>query len=147
MRLVKEYDPYGERTIGVLTKLDLMDKGTDARGVLNNSDVYLKHGWIGVVNRSQADINKRVNSQVARERERAYFKASKTYQGLTTGTDSLVNNLTTHLETCITKALPKIQQHLDSTLRSMEKELATFAEMPPDRSSKMAVVLELVRPA
>jgi len=144
MRLVKEYDPDGERTIGVLTKLDLMDKGTDARAVLSNADVYLKHGWIGVVNRSQQDINKKVSSGVARERERQYFKDTKVYHGLTTGTDSLVNNLTTQLEGCITKALPKIQQHIDGTLRTMEKELATFAEMPPDRASKMAVVLELL---
>ena len=30
MRLVREYDPKGDRTLGVLTNLDLMDKGTDA---------------------------------------------------------------------------------------------------------------------
>lgn len=41
---------------GVLTKLDIMDPGTDAREVLDGSAVKLKHGWIGVVNRGQKDI-------------------------------------------------------------------------------------------
>ena len=31
LRLAKEVDPLGERTIGVLTKIDIMDKGTDCR--------------------------------------------------------------------------------------------------------------------
>ena len=33
LRLAKEVDPMGERTIGVLTKIDFMDKGTDCRWV------------------------------------------------------------------------------------------------------------------
>ena len=44
----------------MLTKLDIMDPGTDARDVLDGTSVKLKHGWIGVVNRGQADINSRV---------------------------------------------------------------------------------------
>ena len=44
----------------MLTKLDIMDPGTDARDILDNAAVRLKHGWIGVVNRGQADINSRV---------------------------------------------------------------------------------------
>ena len=45
----------------MLTKLDIMDPGTDAREVLDGTAVRLKHGWIGVVNRGQADINKAVS--------------------------------------------------------------------------------------
>ena len=44
----------------MLTKLDIMDPGTNARDVLDGAAVKLKHGWIGVVNRGQADINSRV---------------------------------------------------------------------------------------
>lgn len=31
LKLAKEVDPHGMRTIGVITKLDLMDKGTDGK--------------------------------------------------------------------------------------------------------------------
>lgn len=50
-------DPKGERTIGCITKIDLMDRGTDARSLLlNKGEVPLKLGYIGIKNRSQADI-------------------------------------------------------------------------------------------
>ena len=51
LHLAREVDPAGDRTIGVLTKLDIMDPGTNARDVLLGSAVRLKHGWIGIVNR------------------------------------------------------------------------------------------------
>lgn len=60
LHLAREVDPAGDRTIGVLTKLDIMDPGTDARDILEGQAVKLKHGWIGVVNRGQADINSKV---------------------------------------------------------------------------------------
>ncbi|GMH74000.1 hypothetical protein TrRE_jg8367 [Triparma retinervis] len=64
--IAKEVDPKGERTLGVMTKLDLMDRGTDARGIFTgeSSDVPgLKLGYVGVVNRSQADINEKKTIQ------------------------------------------------------------------------------------
>lgn len=36
LSMAKRWDPKGERTIGVITKIDLMDKGTDATKVLSN---------------------------------------------------------------------------------------------------------------
>jgi len=46
LKLAKEVDPSGLRTIGVLTKLDLMDEGTDARDVLENRFLPLRRGEI-----------------------------------------------------------------------------------------------------
>ena len=57
LKWARDVDPLGNRTIGVVTKLDLMDKGTDALDILNNKTLPLKKGYIGVVNRSQDDIN------------------------------------------------------------------------------------------
>lgn len=45
-------DPKGERTIGVLTKVDLMDDGTDGTKVLMNKEIKLLHGYIGIKGRS-----------------------------------------------------------------------------------------------
>lgn len=47
----------GRRTLAVVTKLDLMDHGTDAVEALCGRIIPVKLGIIGVVNRSQADIN------------------------------------------------------------------------------------------
>ena len=48
LQMAKEIDKEGKRTIGVLTKLDIMDKGTDARKALMNEEVQLTLGYVGV---------------------------------------------------------------------------------------------------
>lgn len=55
---------HSETCAGVLTKLDIMDPGTDARDVLDGREVKLKHGWAAVVNRGQQDINAHASMQV-----------------------------------------------------------------------------------
>ncbi|MFS7889321.1 putative dynamin central domain, Dynamin superfamily [Helianthus anomalus] len=79
MKLAREVDPSGERTFGVLTKLDLMDKGTNALDVLEGRAYRLQHPWVGIVNRSQADINKNTDMTYARQREWEYFATSPDY--------------------------------------------------------------------
>lgn len=45
------FSPSGRRTLAVVTKLDLMDAGTDAMDVLMGRVIPIKLGIIGVVNR------------------------------------------------------------------------------------------------
>jgi len=51
---------------GVVTKLDIMDRGTNAVNTLKNAVVPLRLGYVAVVNRSQADINSRKSMVEAR---------------------------------------------------------------------------------
>ena len=44
LKLAKEVDPNGVRTLAVLTKLDLMDAGTDATDVLQGQVIPVKVG-------------------------------------------------------------------------------------------------------
>ncbi len=60
LQIAREADPDGHRTVGVLTKIDRMDHGTDAREVLENKSYPLGLGWIGVQNRSQHDIDSKL---------------------------------------------------------------------------------------
>lgn len=53
LKLAREMDPNGDRTIGVITKIDLMDAGTDALQYLQGSVYPLKLGYFGVKCRSQ----------------------------------------------------------------------------------------------
>ena len=57
LQLARKVDPQGLRTIGVITKIDIMDSGTDAVKMLKGEEVPLKLGFVGVKLRSQADIN------------------------------------------------------------------------------------------
>jgi replication fork clamp-binding protein CrfC len=53
LKIAREVDPTGERTIGVITKIDLMDAGTNAVELLQGSIYPLKLGYYGVKMRSQ----------------------------------------------------------------------------------------------
>jgi replication fork clamp-binding protein CrfC len=57
LKLAREIDPEGKRTFGVITKIDIMDRGTNAKKMLMGGDVPLRLGYVGVRNRSQEDIN------------------------------------------------------------------------------------------
>ncbi|KAK4337212.1 hypothetical protein RND71_043311 [Anisodus tanguticus] len=80
LKLAKEVDPEGLRTIGVITKLDLMDDGTDAREILENKLLPLRRGYIGVVNRSQRDIEGKKDIKVAVDNERKFFLSHPSYR-------------------------------------------------------------------
>lgn len=69
----------GMRTIGVITKLDLMDQGTNARDILENKLLPLRRGYIGVVNRSQKDIDGRKDITAALDAEKKFFTGSVGY--------------------------------------------------------------------
>jgi dynamin 1-like protein len=52
LKLARRVDPHGDRTIGVITKIDLMDEGTNAIDILSGRQIPLKLGYVGVVCRS-----------------------------------------------------------------------------------------------
>jgi|TARA_B110000285_G_C15020919_1_gene561516 dynamin 1-like protein len=58
--MARELDPEGKRTIGIVTKIDLMDEGTDAIELLKGSIYPLKLGYYGVKCRSQKNIDDRM---------------------------------------------------------------------------------------
>jgi dynamin 1-like protein len=82
LKLARSVDPQGRRTIGVLTKLDLMDAGTNALDILTGRVYPLKLGFIGCVNRSQQDINAEKNMRDALESENEFFKSHPAYRNI-----------------------------------------------------------------
>jgi len=85
----------GNRTIGVLTKIDLMDKGTDAMEVLENRVIPLRLGYIGVINRSQQDIVKKKPIRAALKSEQEFFANHPLYHSVAArcGTPHLARTL------------------------------------------------------
>ena len=82
LKLARSVDPQGRRTIGILTKLDLMDAGTHALDVLTGRVYPLKLGFIGVVNRSQQDINVDKSMSDALDSETEFFKSHPQYRNI-----------------------------------------------------------------
>ena len=67
LQISRKADQSGLRTIGVITKIDIMDKGTNAKKTLLGQEVPLKLGFVGVKLRSQQDINDKKPVQTALE--------------------------------------------------------------------------------
>ena len=70
LQMSRKLDPKGIRTVGVITKIDIMDRGVDARKMLMGEEVPLRLGYVGVKNRSQLDINQDTKVKKALQAER-----------------------------------------------------------------------------
>ncbi|XP_055821136.1 phragmoplastin DRP1E-like [Solanum dulcamara] len=148
IKIAREVDPTGERTIGVLTKLDLMDKGTNALDVLEGRSYRLQHPWVGLVNRSQADINKNVDMVVARCKEREFFATSPEYGHLANrmGSEYLAKLLSKHLESVINARVPAMLSLINTTIDELEAEMSYLGRpVAIDASAQLYAILELCR--
>lgn len=83
--MARELDPKGLRTIGVLTKIDIMDKGTNAKRMLTGQDIPLRLGYVGIKNRSQQDILDKMTVRDAIEKEKLYFATHSLYSTMPPG--------------------------------------------------------------
>ncbi|GMP61146.1 hypothetical protein CsSME_00023728 [Camellia sinensis var. sinensis] len=148
IKISREVDPKGERTFGVLTKIDLMDKGTDAVEILEGKAFRLQFPWIGVVNRSQADINKNTDMIAARRREREYFANTPEYKHLAhrMGSEHLGKILSKHLEQVIKSRIPGLQSLISKTIIDIETELSRLGKpVATDAGGKLYMIMEICR--
>uniref|UniRef100_A0A672ZUN1 Interferon-induced GTP-binding protein Mx n=1 Tax=Sphaeramia orbicularis TaxID=375764 RepID=A0A672ZUN1_9TELE len=148
LKIAKEVDPQGLRTIGVITKLDLMDEGTDAKEILENKLLPLRRGYIGVVNRSQKDIDGRKDINAAMAAERKFFLSHPAYRHLADrmGTPYLQKILNQQLTNHIRDTLPALRAKLQSQLLSIEKEVEEYKNFrPDDPSRKTKALLQMVQ--
>ncbi|XP_027881143.1 dynamin-1a isoform X6 [Xiphophorus couchianus] len=148
LKIAKEVDPQGMRTIGVITKLDLMDEGTDAKDILENKLLPLRRGYIGVVNRSQKDIDGKKDINAAIAAERKFFLTHPAYRHLAErmGTPYLQKVLNQQLTNHIRDTLPGLRAKLQSQLLSIEKEVEEYKNFrPDDPSRKTKALLQMVQ--
>ena len=131
LKLARHVDPLGRRTIGVLTKVDLMDHGTNALDILSGRVYPLKLGWIGVVNRSQQDIQGNKPMDEALKSEADFFKHHPAYRNIANrcGTQFLAKTLNTTLMAHIRDRLPDIKARLNTLMGQTQQELASYGDM------------------
>ncbi|KAM9746277.1 dynamin-2 isoform 7-T7 [Menidia menidia] len=148
LKISKEVDPQGVRTIGVITKLDLMDEGTDAKDILENKLLPLRRGYIGVVNRSQKDIDGKKDIRAALAAERKFFLSHPAYRHMAErmGTPHLQKTLNQQLTNHIRDTLPGLRSKLQSQLLSLEKEVEEYKNFrPDDPTRKTKALLQMVQ--
>eukprot|EP01022_Parablepharisma_sp_SALTPOND_P015843 TRINITY_DN2269_c0_g1_i1.p1 TRINITY_DN2269_c0_g1~~TRINITY_DN2269_c0_g1_i1.p1 ORF type:complete len:710 (-),score=86.95 TRINITY_DN2269_c0_g1_i1:6404-8533(-) len=128
IKLAREVDPKGDRTIGVITKLDLLDKGTDAMEILEGHLYPLKLGYIGVVCRSQKDINEGKSMREALKSEQEFFNRHPTYSKIQErcGIVYLARRLNKLLMGHILHCIPTLKNNITAMLQARLVELRTY---------------------
>ena len=148
LKLAKQIDVSGSRTLGVLTKLDIMDAGTDARKALMNEEIELKLGYVGVKNRSKQDLINKLSMAETSKKEKEFFKSHPVYKNLPSGhlgTDVLINKLTKIYFRIIRENLPRIIKAINDRVKTAEEELASLGQpMPIDDAGKMSLLWNMI---
>lgn len=141
IKMAREVDPEGQRTLAVLTKLDLMDQGTDAMDVLMGKVVPVKLGIIGVVNRSQQAIidNKPISEAV--KDEVAFLHRKYPTLASRNGTPYLAKKLNLLLMHHIRNCLPALKARVSIMHAQCQADLQAFGEPVDDKSRTLLQII------
>lgn len=135
----KKFDKAGERTIGVITKPDLINDKTQSRiaALAKNEDTTkLQLGFFLVKNPSPSELEAGINPQERERMELCYF-ASPPWkdQGLErsrTGVIALRTYLQDLLDRHTERELPKVREEVRKLLKSTGKSIESLGEERPD---------------
>ncbi|KAH8805853.1 dynamin-1-like protein-like protein [Xylogone sp. PMI_703] len=144
LKLAREVDPEGQRTIGVLTKVDLMDEGTDVVDILAGRIIPLRLGYVPVVNRGQRDIDNKKPINAALENEKNFFENHKAYRNKSSycGTPYLARKLNLILMMHIKQTLPDIKARISASLQKYTAELQGLGDSMLGNSAN--IVLNII---
>eukprot|EP00435_Cladocopium_sp_Y103_P070024 s91_g34.t1 len=165
LQLARQVDPNGVRSIGVITKIDIMDQGTDAVKMLRGEDIPLRLGYVGVKMRNQQentlsdsdsrcelfhskDITNNKPVKVSLKEEREWFDNHRLYNKLPpglVGTDTLITKLTQILFKHIRRFLPEIKKEINEKRRVVQDRLEELGSgIPVDEHARVQLMWTMV---
>uniref|UniRef100_A0AAR2IU87 Interferon-induced GTP-binding protein Mx n=1 Tax=Pygocentrus nattereri TaxID=42514 RepID=A0AAR2IU87_PYGNA len=137
LKMANKVDPFGERTLGILTKPDLVDKGAEETVVSTvcNQVIPLKKGYMIVKCRGQQDINSNLSLAKAIQNERDFFEDNSHFKPLLEDGKAtvplLAERLTKELVEHIGRSLPQLQKQIEQKLEKTAKELRKLGDGVP----------------
>ncbi|XP_066282386.1 interferon-induced GTP-binding protein Mx3-like [Branchiostoma lanceolatum] len=147
LKMAQEVDTDGSRTLGVLTKPDLIDLGTE-KGVLeilNNEKYKLRKGYTIIKCRGQMDIDKGMSLQEAMDKEQSYFKSHEhfkfVYNEKKAGVKTLAGRLSTELVEQIKKSIPSLKEDVKTKLAATRRDLHHMGVGVPQEPNKRILFL------
>uniref|UniRef100_A0A8C1PL22 Uncharacterized protein n=1 Tax=Cyprinus carpio TaxID=7962 RepID=A0A8C1PL22_CYPCA len=151
LQMAQEEDPEGERTLGILTKPDLVDKGTEETvvDIVHNEIIHLTKGYMIVRCRGQKEILDQVTLNEATVTEKAFFQDhphfSKLYEEGFATIPKLAEKLTIELVHHIQRSLPRLEEQIETKLAETQKELEKYGNGPPsDPAERLSFFIDKV---
>ncbi|XP_017349396.3 interferon-induced GTP-binding protein Mx1-like isoform X1 [Ictalurus punctatus] len=140
LKMAQKIDLLGERTIGILTKPDLVEKGKEDEvvSVINNDIIFLTKGYTVVRCQGQQEVVDRISLYEAIEKEKHFFIEHPhfsfhrmPYKAGKATIPKLAENLTLELVLHIEKSLPQLKEQIQLMLAETQTELDRYNSGPP----------------
>lgn len=126
----RDFDSSGERTVGIITKADLINRGTEdriAKFTKNQDQTKLKLGYFVLKNPSPKEINEGMTLVQRKRAEMQFFQSTQWQEHRLNmsrvGIDALRSFLASLLETHIERELPKVCEEIETLLQRTQDEI------------------------
>ncbi|KFP83624.1 Interferon-induced GTP-binding protein Mx, partial [Apaloderma vittatum] len=150
MKMAQEVDPSGERTLGILTKPDLMDRGSEEiiMNIMRNLVLPLKKGYMMVKCGGQQGIYNKPALADAIRQEREFFQTHRCLSILLEEeratiphlAEKLTNELVRHIIETLPTLKNQIHEGLQKTLQALQKY-----RTPKTDSEKLIFLTDVIK--
>ncbi|XP_043114102.1 interferon-induced GTP-binding protein Mx1-like [Puntigrus tetrazona] len=150
LRMAQHVDPEGHRTLAILTKPDLIDRGAemDVLKIVQGKVIPLSKGYIIVRCRGQSDINDKIPLDKAINMEFKFFRKHKYFSYLLNDNKAsiqcLSRKLTKELVDHIKISLPHVAEQINSQTVNVREELKKYDQGPPLQEEEMGPFLSKI---
>jgi len=130
LKIAREVDPYFTRTLGVISKVDLVENYLEFVNIIKNNVYPLKYGYIGVTCRTSKENlnNKSLDNQI-KDEEDIYQEINEYNEILNNlGIKNLTNKLKDLLTEKIKLSIPTIKENLNNIIFKKQKELKELGD-------------------
>ncbi|OPB44964.1 dynamin GTPase [Trichoderma guizhouense] len=138
IKLARTHDPLGQRTVGIITKPDLINHGSEGKIALvakNKDNIKLKLGFFLLKNPSPVELKECVTMAARSNLERRFFSgpawANQNLDMSRVGAENLRIFLQDLLDTHIERELPKVREEIKKLLTERDAELRSLGEARP----------------
>ena len=150
LKLAKEYDPHGTRTLGVVTKSDLVKSDSDIvqRIKMEGKNIQLELGFIALRCRTPSEVKNGVTRGEAMGAEESLFNTHPLLSQLNAsqwGLRKLVNQIVSVQADRVEAFIPEIKQLLSTRLMDAESELERLSPACATDTARNSRMNEMVR--
>lgn len=146
LEMAEEHDPNGQRTLGVLTKPDLVDKGAEQNvmDLVEGRSHKLSLGWCILRNLGQRELADSSSNRHALER--SFFRTDEPWVNLDkdrVGIEALQARLRDVLTEVVRREFPRVKSDINKRLNSCKQQLEALGPCRETKEQQQKHLLDL----